>query len=140
MKMQDGFTLVELMVVVVVLAILASVGMPLYNDYMTRGKLLEATSGLSDGRIKMEQFFQDRLVFDNSRGGTPPVPPATANFAFAFTILTPTTYTITATGQGGLAAYSYTINESNAKTSTTPFSNPANVAVPCWLMKKGEHC
>ncbi len=140
MKMQEGFTLVELMIVVVVLAILIGVGMPAYNDYVTRGKLLEATSGLSDGRIKMEQRFQDALSYVGA-----PCPSATAHFVFACATTAPaagvpSTFTITATGQGNLAAYSYTINEGNAKTSTTPFSNPANVPVPCWLMKNGDYC
>jgi len=58
MKLSNGFTLVELMIVVAIIAILASVGYPAYTNYVTQGKLLDATSGLSDGRIKMEQFFK----------------------------------------------------------------------------------
>jgi len=77
MKTQKGFTLIELMIVVVVIGILASIGIPAYNDYVTRGKLVEATSALSDGRIKMEQYFQDNRTYV---GGT--CPAATTRFTF----------------------------------------------------------
>lgn len=131
MKTQQGFTLVELMVTVAVIGILAAIGIPAYNDYVTRGKLVEATSALSDGRVKMEQFFQDNRTYV---GG--PAPAATANFTYAASNLATTTYTITATGTGSLAAFSYTINQANTKTSTTPWGNSAT----CWVRNKGGAC
>lgn len=138
MKTQKGFTLVELMIVVAIIAILASVGIPAYSDYVTRGKLIEGTSALSDGRVKMEQFFQDNRTYDAGGGNTcpPAIPATTANFAYACSGLTAATYTITATGTGGLAAFSYTINETNTKTSATPWGNGAT----CWIMKDGDSC
>lgn len=132
MKSQKGFTLVELMIVVVIIGILASVGYPSYSNYVTRGKLVEATSGLSDGRVKMEQFYQDNKTYVD---GT--CPAATANFSFACSNLSTTTYTITATGiPSSLAAFSYTIDETNTKTSATPWGNGAT----CWIMKEGDAC
>ncbi|MBU1689588.1 MAG: prepilin-type N-terminal cleavage/methylation domain-containing protein [Gammaproteobacteria bacterium] len=133
MKAQKGFTLVELMIVVAIIGILSSVALPAYTDYVTRGKLVEATSGLSEGRIKMEQFFQDNRTYV---GG--PCPVATKNFTYncANPAATASTYTITATGTGNLAAFSYAINESNVKTSTTSWGNSAT----CWVMKKGGAC
>lgn len=131
MKTQQGFTLVELMIVVVIISILASIGIPAYSDYVIRGKLVEGTSALSDGRIKMEQFFQDNRTY---AGGT--CPAATENFTYACSGLTATTYTITATGTGSLSAFSYTINQANTKTSATPWGNSAT----CWIMKKGDTC
>lgn len=131
MKMQKGFTLIELMIAVVVIGILAKIAVPSYRDYVTRGKLPEATSALSDGRVKMEQFFQDNRTYV---GGT--CPAATQYFTYACTNLTAATYTITATGKNDLSAYSYTINETNAKTSATPWGNGAT----CWVLKKGDAC
>lgn len=131
MKTQRGFTLVELMIVVVVISILASIGIPAYSDYVIRGKLVEGTSALSDGRVKMEQFFQDNRTYV---GGT--CPAATTNFTYACSNLSTTTYTITATGIGGLSAFIYSIDQNNAKTSATPWGNGAT----CWVMKKGGTC
>lgn len=131
MKVQQGFTLIELMIVVVVIGILASIGIPAYSDYVTRAKLVEATSALSDGRVKMEQYFQDNRTYV---GGTAPA--ATANFTYAASNLSTTTYTITATGTGSLSAFSYTINQANTKTSATPWGNSAT----CWVNHRGGAC
>jgi len=131
MQRRNGFTLIELMIVVVVVAILSAVAFPLYTDYVIRGKLAEAVSALSDGRVKMEQFFQDNRTYF---GG--PAPAATTNFDYGTSNTSTTTYTITATGTGNISAFSYTINQSNTKTSTTPWGNNST----CWVVKKGGAC
>ena len=131
MGAQKGITLIELMVVVAIVAILASIGIPAYNDYVTRGKVAEATSALSTGRVRMEQFFQDNRTY---AGGT--CPAATEHFTYACSSLSATTYTITATGKGTLSAFSYSINEANTKASATPWGNGAT----CWIMRKGDAC
>jgi type IV pilus assembly protein PilE len=131
MKAQNGFTLIELMIVVVVIGILSAVAYPSYSDYVKRGKLTEGTSALSDGRVKMEQFFQDNRTYI---GG--PAPAATTNFTYATGNPSLTTYTITATGIDSLAAFSYTIDQNNTKTSNTPWGN----STTCWVVKKGGAC
>lgn len=131
MNKQQGFTLIELMIVVVVISILASIGIPSYSNYVARGKVIEATSGLSAGRVKMEQFYQDNRTY---AGGT--CPAATTNFTYACSNLTTTSYTITATGIGNLSAYSYTIDQNNSKTSNTPWGNSAS----CWVINTGGAC
>lgn len=144
MKAQKGFTLVELMIVVAIIGILSSIALPAYTDYVIRGKLTEATSALANGRVRMEQYFQDNRTYVGAdTGATSVCPAATANFGYACAVTPPpaNTYTITATGTGNLALYIYTINESNRKTSTTPWNATPNVVNPlCWVMKKGGAC
>ena len=131
MRGKAGFSLIELMIAVVIIGILAKIAMPSYSDYVIRGKLPEGMSMLSDGRVKIEQFFQDNRTYVN---GT--CPAATANFTYVCSNLSTTTYLITATGTGSLSAFSYTINQANVKTSATPWGNGAT----CWILTRGGAC
>ena len=63
MRNMSGFTLIELMIAVVVVAILTAIALPSYQEYVTRGKITEATSNLADMRVKLEQFFQDNRTY-----------------------------------------------------------------------------
>ncbi len=54
-----GFTLVELLVVMAIVAILAAIAIPSYSAYVQRSRIIEATSSLADFRVRMEQFFLD---------------------------------------------------------------------------------
>jgi type IV pilus assembly protein PilE len=56
---ERGFTLVELMVVVAILAILSSVGVPAYVNYVNRAKQTEAIMALMNAKIEQELFYEE---------------------------------------------------------------------------------
>jgi prepilin-type N-terminal cleavage/methylation domain-containing protein len=54
-----GYTLLEIAINVAVVAIVAAIALPSYADYVVRSRIAEATSSLSDMRVRLEQYFAD---------------------------------------------------------------------------------
>ena len=73
-----GFTLIEVMITVAVIAILAAVALPNYFDYVTRSRLVEAKTNLADMRTRLEQYFLDNRTYPTACIASAPGPPAPA--------------------------------------------------------------
>ena len=63
-RLQQGFTLIELMIVVAIIGILAAVALPAYQDYTIRAKMSEVILAMSACRTSITEVYQT--------GGTPP--------------------------------------------------------------------
>jgi type IV pilus assembly protein PilE len=142
MKQVRGFTLIELMVAVAIVAILASIALPAYRDYVTRGRLAEAYANLASQRVKMEQFYQDARTYTGACVANTVAPPLvnTTNFQYACAIANQT-YTITATGQagGGLTGFVFTIDQANNR-ATTGVPSGWTSSATCWIRRKDGSC
>jgi len=148
MRSSRGFTIIEVMIVVVIIAILASVAIPSYLDYITRSKIQEATSTLLSQRVKMEQYFQDQRTYVGAcAGGTvAPLPQGLKYFDITCTNLTANGYLITAQGpcvagrDSSMCGFTYTIDQANNRITVAV---PAGWTLPagnCWATKKGGTC
>jgi len=58
-KLQQGFTLIELMIVVAIIGILAAVAIPSYQDYTARAQVTEAVSLTSAFKTGLAEFYAD---------------------------------------------------------------------------------
>lgn len=141
MNGKRGFSLIEMMIVIALIGILASVALPAYNDYVTRGRIVEAFGELSSMRAKLEQHFLDNRTYAGAcAAGTVAPLPAGKHFTYACA-LTATNFTVTATGIAaqGTGGFVYTIDESNVR-RTTAAPSGFNTSNTCWVTKKGESC
>lgn len=140
MRRNKGFTLIEVMIVVVIVGILAAVAIPNYSDYVTRSKTTEAVSALSDAKVRMEQYFQDNRYYssDGAAGSTDcgVTMPATTHFTFAcVSSNNGQAYVWTATGTLAMVGFTYTINQVNARGSSTSAAAiwPSLTGTGCWI-------
>jgi type IV pilus assembly protein PilA len=58
-KAQQGFTLIELMIVVAIIGILAAIAIPAYQDYVTRSKWAKALSGVEAMKLAVGECMND---------------------------------------------------------------------------------
>ena len=61
-KVQQGFTLIELMIVVAIIGILAAIAIPAYQDYTIRAQVSEGLNLASGAKAAVSETFMDRGV------------------------------------------------------------------------------
>lgn len=136
----SGFTLIEVMIVVAIIAIISAVAIPGYQEYVMRGRLQEGLTGMSAKQVQLEMWYQDRRTYVGA--GACAADTRNANFDFSCNGTEAAgTFTLTAVGKGTLNGFSFSVNEANTRLTVTV---PAGWALPvpnnCWVSRKGGKC
>jgi len=144
----QGFTLIELMIGVAIIAILAAVAMPVYTDYIRRSRLADASTGLATMRAQMERHFQDNRTYATVGNFTTPCAAgADSTRTFGSFLVscsgtpTDTTFTLQAIGSGTVVGFTYTITEKDVRATTAvPSGIGYSTCTTSWILKKGAVC
>lgn len=132
-----GFTLIEVVIAMTIIAILAAIAIPAYTAYLTRGYRSDARSTLLLAAQWMERWRTERGTYQD--GGVSPTlpyglnvspPTGTARYNLAVDAPTPGAYTITATPVGSMAGDpcgNYTVNNRGVRAHTG-----SETEMTCW--------
>lgn len=151
MRQQQGFTLIELMIVVAIIAVIAGIGYPSYTQYVTKAKRSAAQGFMLQIASREEQYLADARTYTdlfttpvgNALYMTPPAE-TTGKYTFSITVITLNThadyianaalpqYIITATPQGGQATSDTKCGTLTLNSVGTKGESGTGTVADCW--------
>ena len=152
---RNGFTLIELMITVAIVAILAAVAYPSYMEHVAKGRRSQATAELMAAHQWMDRFYTENFRYDQNSAGTattnsalfparfstsPRAGEGTAAYTLALSTLNRESYVITATRTGGMTGDrcgNLTIDHLGTKSVaassfSSSFADAAAATKACW--------
>lgn len=142
--MRQGFSLIELMVVLLIISILACFTYPSYKNYITRAHRIDGQTALFDLANRMEQYYELKNTYEKASIATGRPNDVLKNnlspegrYTLAITEATDTTFSLQATPNTNQAindihCQSLTLNSSGIKGSTPEPTESSKEAVRCW--------
>src|SRR5690554_6846865 len=123
MQMQKGFTLIELMIVVAIIGILASVALPAYQDYTKRAHVSEGMSLAAGAKAAVTEYFASEGEFPSSN--------TAAAIASSASITGNAVKSVGVSGSGIITVTFNTKVENNTTLIMTPTDNGGAVTWDC---------
>ena len=127
MKKQQGFTLIELMIVVAIIGILAAIAIPAYQDYTIRAQVSEGLNLSGGAKAAVTEYFQDRgsMPGSNTEAGLAGASEIQGKYVSSVSVLGSGTIQVTY----GLEAHQVINGETITLTPDT--TNPGSVGWDC---------
>ncbi|MFZ4790957.1 MAG: pilin [Candidatus Competibacteraceae bacterium] len=127
-KLQKGFTLIELMIVVAIIGILAAIAIPAYQDYTVRAKV---TEGLNLGAAAKAAVSEARLSGNNAW-------PTTNALAGLAATIASTYVSSVGVGAGGVVTVTYQNIGGSTPTGTLTLTPTLKTSAVQWTCKYGS--
>ena len=130
MKKIQGFTLIELMIVVAIIAILAAIALPAYQDYLIRSQVSEGAVLADGSKTAISEYYSNRGIFPTSQ--------VSAGLAASGSIVGKYVIGVDASANAGIIVATYG-NAANAKilNHTIQFSAITHAGSIEWHCQKG---
>lgn len=142
MKKAAGFTLIEIMIVVAIVAILAAIALPAYQDSITKGRRTDAASALQGLAQAMERYYTEKGTYVGAAGtgGVPtifpsksPIDGSATYYNLTISAATANTYTLSATATGAQAGDgNLTLSSTGARTWDKDNNGSISSTESCW--------
>lgn len=131
-RVQQGFTLIELMIVVAIIGILAAIAIPQYQNYVTKAKWAELNTTIAPVKLAIGECLQDQqsnlascdtLAELTSTTGYAALPAASGNLASVTITATTAAIVVTGTAAVGSCVVTWTPSVADANKITWTASN-----------------
>lgn len=130
-----GFTLLELMITVLVLAIISAIAINSYQEQIRKGRRAEAYSGVSTMQLGLERWRAENPSYACPTSpcvtANYPVLPTSKYYTFALSGVTATAYTLTATRTAGTPQANDKCGTLTATVTTTGIAKPSWATASC---------